>query len=247
MKKPISLYEKRLQMKPDRQWFMHDLAVILKNDGHYRRSVNLFNKIISLYPRSIWHYIGLANAFAEKDLLDSASTVYNRYETVLDTCSSCAPSIMLSFNYSLILSKRNETSRARKVLHETINNPRTKFYAFHNSMLQIIDFYEGNIEADSVEQVMTNASKKLQRQSYFISHYYYLGMAYLYNLKPTYQLTPGYRERAINHLKRYEQEADKDDVEFSLARVELKRLGVKLYTVLSGRMGITRGKFEVIK
>ena len=102
-----------------------------------------------------------------------------------------------------------------------------KLYAFHESMLRIIDFYIGVIDADSIEQIMEEASQKLQRQSYFISHYFYLGLAYLYNLKPGYVLTPEYRERAIAHLKRYESKATKHDVEFSLARVELKRLGAK--------------------
>jgi lipoprotein NlpI len=91
-------------------------------------------------------------------------------------------------------------------------------------MEKIVQFYLGIIDADSIEAIMTIASQKLQRQSYLNSHYFYLGLAYLYNLKPGFVLTSEYRDKAIKHLKYYVTKAIKDDVEFSMARMEINLL-----------------------
>ena len=222
--KAIPIMMKALKIDP-REWVKHDLATILKNAGDYQGSVKLYREIIKENPEQGWHYIGLANAFTEQDLFSEALHVYSTYDMMLDTCSGCSSSLMIAFNYSLLLNRLGKSDMARKVIINALNNPRIKLYGFHDSMLRIIDFFLGTISADSIEHVMRVASQKLQRQSYFLSHYNYLGLAYLHNLKPGYILTPAYREKAIAYLKMYESKGTKRDVEFSLARVELKRLG----------------------
>ncbi len=222
--KVLALYEERLRIRPDWQWLKHDKAVILNNAGQYEQSIKLFEELTQEYPNQIWHHIGLANVHAGMGLYDKAINVYTRHEEILDTCSICSPSIIIDFNHSLLLKKMNRVKLAKKVISDALKNPEMKLYTFHESMLRIIDFYQGKIDTDSIEQIISKASQKLQRQSYFNSHYFYLGLAYLYNLKPGYILTPAHREKAIAHLKRYESKAIKHDVEFSLAQAELKHL-----------------------
>jgi hypothetical protein len=166
----------------------------------------------------------LANAYIEQKRYSEALNVFLNHQALMDTCLVCSPDLMLDFNHSLLLSRIGQRAKAHAVMTRGLTDPRNRLRAFGHSMLSIIDFYLGAISADSIEQVMVDAGKQLQRQSYLNNQYFYLALAYLYNLKPGYQVTPDIRKRAIAHLKRYEATAIKHDVEFSLARVELKRL-----------------------
>jgi lipoprotein NlpI len=214
-----------LKIYPDHEWLNHDLAVVYKNNGNYDESIRLFKHLTAMRPRQEWHTIGLANTYIEQGLYREAATVYENYEQIQDICTDCHPALIVYFNHSLLLSRMGKKLRARQAMLQAINDPRIERQAFEPSMWQIIDFYLGTISADSIEQVMAAASQKLQRQSFFISHYFYLSLAYLYNLRPGFILAPTYREKAIRHLQKYISGAIKSDVEFSLARVELKRLG----------------------
>jgi len=218
----ISMYKEILKIDPESEWWRHDLAVMYKNAGHYPESIETFRYLIKKYPGRSWHYFGLANALTEVERFKEATEVY---KTALDSCSECRESLMFHYVTSLTYQQTGDTNSAREIINSAFKSQNVKLTAFDNSMEKIIQFYMGNISADSIEMVITEASKKLQRQSYFNSHYFYLAMAYIYNLKPEYVLTNEFRRRAIAHLKRYKSRALKHDVEFSLARIKLKKIG----------------------
>jgi tetratricopeptide (TPR) repeat protein len=220
----IALIEEQLDKNPQNQWIKHDLAVVLKNAGQYSRSEQLFHEVIKYNPHNIWHYLGLANAYIEQDFFEEALAVFQAHQSFIDTSKNCSPDLMLDFNQSLLLSRMGQKEKAIKILTLALADPEMRLRAFGHSMQQIIDFYLGKISADSVEQAMVAAEHRLQRRIYLNNQYFYLALAYLYNISPGYTLTPVYIERALSHLKRYEQNAIKHDVEFSLARMELKRL-----------------------
>ena len=183
----ISQYEEILKLDQDSEWWWHDLAVVYKNAGIYSKSIKTFRNLIESYSGRPWHYIGLSTALTEIGRNEEAAEVYRM---AFDSCSECSESLMIHFNASLNYQRMGDTAQAHDILISAYNLKRVKLSAFHNSMEKIVQFYLGNISADSVEQVIVEASQKLQRQNIFLSHYFYLGLAYLYNLKPGYVLTP---------------------------------------------------------
>ncbi len=214
----ITMYEKAIVLNPDHHWHHHDMAMALKNSGYYNEAIASLERALELAPTERWHYLGLANIYHEQDRIYEAGEIYIKAMSVFPN------SHIIGLNYSFLLAKSGDVGKAHTVLQSLLNNSSIELDYLPNIILPISKFIIGTLKEDSVNQILQTASKEMKQSRELICSYYYLGMAHLLNLGENGEKTTRDTLKAITHLEKYVSKAARDDVEYSLARAELKKL-----------------------
>jgi serine/threonine protein kinase/tetratricopeptide (TPR) repeat protein len=216
IKEAIQTYQTAIHLDPSQQWAHHDLAVCYQNAGNFEDAITKFEKVLEISPTQPWHYIGLAGVYYEQGRYIEAITVFERALKLISDAN-------LLLNYSFVLSRMGKSEMARQVLQKNED----KLLVADPWLRKIIQFYLGEIEEQEVKLTLKQVENSAHKATVFADADFYLGMAYLLNLKQDFTISPGDTTKAIECFRRYLKLAHKSWVGYPIARLELQRLGVQ--------------------
>jgi serine/threonine protein kinase/Tfp pilus assembly protein PilF len=189
-----------------------DQALIYHNFGIANNNVAMLKKALRIYPQNVWHYMGLAGIYIDQEKLDEAITIYQ------EGIKRFPEFLRISLSYSFLLSRLGKTQEARVVL-EKFEVP-TDYW-----MEPIFHFYLGEWTESEMEEAMKFAFVDVGgKRELAPDASYHLGLAYLYNLDLNSKGKSIYKEKAKKYLEKYLLRGDKADVEYAVARAEMRRL-----------------------
>ncbi len=201
-----------IQLNPKAQWRHHDLALLYQTRGRSDSAIAELEKAIEIAPTQEYHYIALAGVYFEEGKPDEALTVYRHAR------ENCVDNVTLDFNYSLLLSHVGRDRKAGIVTAKWAGNIQDyrKYYT------PIIRYYMGLIS----EAEMKRGLRRYYREELITEAEatYYLGSAYLLNLRPDSTESQRDTAKAVVCLNDYLLRADKLAAELPMVRAQLKQL-----------------------
>jgi serine/threonine protein kinase/tetratricopeptide (TPR) repeat protein len=215
----ITYYKEAIQLDSSDQWVHHDLAVTYQNYNKYNEAITEYEKAIKINPNNQWHYIGLAGVYIVLAQYDQAMYVYQR---ALDFMGEKS---YLCLHYAFVLSRVGRLDDARAIVEKVVKARDDTSFDLNGKIAQ---FYLGLLKPQEIEQAFYQSEQvKYKHFRNFKSIYYCLAMAFSLNLKNDSEESPRDTAKAVYYLKKYLNEGGKDDVEYPVARAELRRLGVQ--------------------
>jgi serine/threonine protein kinase/Tfp pilus assembly protein PilF len=216
----IQYYDTILKIDPTYQWSYYWAALACKNLGKFENAIAAVEKAIQIAPAHRWHYLILGTIYVEQGKYDDAISIYEKTKSIFPNC------LFTALSYSFVLSRIGKIDEARSLVEPLINNPDVECIWCDAGLIPIAKFYLAMIPADKVERLVEHEIDQISLKSGYryckSQPYYYLGMAFLFNLEPAFQDT----NKAIKYLKKHISDTETYNVEYSLARAELRKLGV---------------------
>ncbi len=213
IEKAVAMYEEAVRADPAHQWKRHDMALAYQAQGRSQRAIAELERAMELDSTQEWHYIGLASVYFELGEIDNALAVFAKAH------KRGMNNFFLVLNHSLFLSHAGKTDAARAILEKWTG----KIPDYRKYFAPVVRFYLGEIS----ESEMQNILKRDYEERLPNGANYFLGLAYLLNLKQDVKQSQRDTLKAVSYLQKFLSQADPADVELPVVRAQLKQVGVQ--------------------
>lgn len=216
----IKYFKQTIKVSPRESWVHHSLAMAYTYRYKYKKAVKELEIEISNYPSREVHYNGLGSIYLAQGNYEKAT---KSFSASLKLNSENFYSHLL---YYIVLVKSEKRAAAQKHLDSL-----TIFTKSEKWIAPMLSFYAGNIDADSA-LAATKALKPIHEKRNRCEAYYYLGTAYLLDIRSNISPDSTNEQLAKKYFKRCLDTGIRDYWECVLAQAELNRL--------NGQMSITQ-------